>query len=83
MQDSLDFRNPFLDNMFLQDGQYELTTDGLKVTGQNTVTTKPFRFDSIHRVRHSYAAAGWAYVMLLRPHSPPRQRKSVYTFFCV
>ena len=32
-----------------------------------------------HRVRHSYAAAGWAYVMLLRPH-PPRQRKSVYTF---
>ena len=22
------------------------TTDGLKVTGQNTVTTKPFRFDS-------------------------------------
>ena len=46
MQDSLDFRNPFLDNMFLQDGQYEFTTDGLKVTGQNTVTTKPFRFDS-------------------------------------
>ena len=44
MQNSLDFRNPHIE-MFLQDGQYEMTNNGIKVTGQNTITTKPFRFD--------------------------------------